>query len=246
MKRAGVLCTILVLLCPALALAQDGDAAMCNVAAVQASQEAGMPSEVLLALTLVETGRSADGKFLPWPWTVNMEGKGYWFDTRAEAVAFVTDAYAKGARSFDVGCFQINHRWHGEAFTSFEQMFDPLDNAKYAAKFMGELYAERASWEWAAGAYHSRNEEFAGKYRARYARIVANLPSTSQDIDHDLPVVVASSNQAAPIIEPRLSTWSPFQPIDTTPAPSHNGSLAGGLLSGNATPLLTQSNGSLF
>ena len=228
MKRAGVLCTILGLLCPALALAQDGDAALCNVAAVQASQQAGMPQEVLLALTLVETGRSKGGKFLPWPWTVNMEGKGYWFDTRSEAVAFVTDAYAKGARSFDVGCFQINHRWHGEAFTSFDQMFGPLDNARYAAKFMGELFAERPSWEWAAGAYHSRNEEFAGKYRARYARIVADLPSTSKDVDIDLPIVVASADRVGNAVEPRLSTWSPFQPIDATPTPSRNGSLARG------------------
>ena len=246
MKRAGALCAILVLLCPALALAQDGDAAFCNAAAVQAAGQAGMPQDVLLALTLVETGRSKGGKFLPWPWTVNMEGKGYWFDTRAEAVAFVTDAYAKGARSFDVGCFQINHRWHGEAFTSFNQMFDPLDNATYAAKFMGELYAERPSWEWAAGAYHSRNEEFAGKYRARYARIVANLPSTSQDIDIDLPIVLASADRVPDTSAPRLSTWSPFKPLGAADTPAHNGSLAGGLLSGGGSSLLTRSNGSLF
>lgn len=246
MKRAGVLCTILILLCPALASAQDGDAALCNVAAVQAAQQAGMPQEVLLALTLVETGRTSEGKFLPWPWTVNMEGKGYWFDTRAEGVAFVTQAYANGARSFDVGCFQINHRWHGEAFTSFEQMFEPLDNAQYAAKFMGELFAERSSWEWAAGAYHSRTESLAVKYRTRYARIVANLPSTSRDVGVDLPVIMAAAEPVPTVVEPRRSTWSPFQAIGTMPAPSHNGSLAGGLLSGSATPLLTRSNGSLF
>lgn len=227
---------ILLLLLPTSVAALD-EAMLCNSAAVTASTRANMPPEVLLALTLVETGRSRGGEFKPWPWTVNMEGKGYWFDTRIEAVRFVTDSYANGARSFDVGCFQINHRWHGEAFTSFDQMFDPVDNAIYASEFMTSLYNEGGSWSWAAGAYHSRTTSLAAKYRERYERIVANLPSTSRDIE--LPIVVASAT-------PRTSSWSPFQALDQPSTPAHNGSLAGGLISGTATPLLTSANGSLF
>lgn len=234
---------ILLLLSPTFSFAQESsESAYCNGAAVQAATDALMPPDVLLALTLVETGRSRDGSFTPWPWTVNMEGKGYWFDTRAEAVTFVTESYAAGARSFDVGCFQINHKWHGEAFTSFDQMFEPLDNAAYAAKFMTDLFNEGGSWSWAAGAYHSRTVSLASKYRTRFDRIVANLPSSSTDLD--LPVMIARTENTATVV--RLSTWSPIQAIDSPIVPVVNGSLAGGLLLNSGTALIRSPNGGLF
>ena len=80
---------------------------------------------------------------------------------------------ARGAVSFDVGCFQINFRWHGENFDSVEQMFDPAANSDYAARFMAELYAETRDWTRAAGYYHSRTPEFHNRYSARFARILA-------------------------------------------------------------------------
>lgn len=231
---------ILLLLLPNLAFAK-GEAGLCNAAAITAANNAAMPPDVLLALTLVETGRSRDGAFLPWPWTVNMEGKGYWFDTRAEAVAFVTQSYAAGARSFDVGCFQINHRWHGEAFTSFDQMFNPLDNATYAADFMTALFQEGGTWSWAAGAYHSRTASLGAKYRTRFDRIIANLTGTPVVVD--LPIVVASNEVEQPS---RLSTWGPLQPVDMEIVPVRNGSLAGGLITQSGSPLLGAPNGVLF
>jgi len=231
---------ILLLLLPPMAYAK-GEAGLCNVAAITAANNSAMPPDVLLALTLVETGRNRTGSFDPWPWTVNMEGKGYWFDTRIKAVEFVNQSYAAGARSFDIGCFQINHRWHGEAFTSFDQMFDPMDNATYAAKFMTSLYEESGSWSWAAGAYHSRTVSLAAKYRDRFDRIIANLTDTPTGVD--LPIIVASNEV---VQTPRLSTWAPFQPIDMAAVPIRNGSLAGGLISQSGSPLLGAPNGALF
>jgi hypothetical protein len=129
---------------------------------------------VLRALTRTETGRARGGKLEPWPWTVNVEGAGRWFDTRAEAEGFIAREQARGARSFDVGCFQINHRWHGEAFASVSQMFDPRANADYAARFMAGLHAETGDWSRAAGFYHSRTPEFFGRDRARFEKIMAS------------------------------------------------------------------------
>ncbi len=243
MLPAGI-AGILLLLLPGLAWATD-DAALCDAAALRAAQARGIPVDVMRALTRVETGRKRGGQFGPWPWTVNMEGKGYWFDTRAEALAFVQDSYANGARSFDVGCFQINHRWHGQAFTSFDQMFEPLDNASYAAKFMTDLFNEGGSWSWAAGAYHSRTETLAAGYRDRFERIMANLSGKPLP---KLPVVVASADvaPAVPAVKARISTWGPFAPATLQAVPVRNGSLAGGLVATSASPLLTRSAGALF
>ncbi len=226
------------LLWPFAAWAGTDDAALCEVAATRAAQAANMPVDVMWALTLVETGRSRGGAFRPWPWTINLEGKGYWFDTRAEAETFARETLAAGARSFDVGCFQINYRWHGEAFASVEQMFGPQENAAYAARFMGELYAEGGTWEWAVGAYHSRTETLAERYRARFVRIREGLDAVA-----GLPVVVAA-NDVAQVAS--RSTWDPFARGDGPVAVAKNGSLAGGLVSGGGGSLLRRATGALF
>lgn len=148
---------------------------ICDQAAAYAARETGVPVSVLQAISLNETGRKRGGTMRPWPWTVNMEGKGVWFDSEDDARAYVYQNYKRGARSFDVGCFQINYKWHGQAFASIEEMFDPIPNALYAANFLLELYREKGDWGGAAGAYHSRTPKYAEKYEARFNRIRSKL-----------------------------------------------------------------------
>lgn len=199
--------------------------ALCELAAIRSAQARAMPPDVLRALTLTETGRKLDGGFRPWPWTVNIAGKGYWFETKAEAIAFVQQAHANGARSFDVGCFQLNYRWHGAGFASFDEMFDPDANATYAASFMADLYAEGGHWGWAAGAYHSRTPSLGSKYRARFERILAKLKPVALP-----PVIVAT----APIL-PSIS------PAQTVASASDNGSAFG-----DGSGLFTTSKGRMY
>jgi len=150
----------------------ENPAAICLAAGDRAADAHGVPRAVMRALTRTETGRSSGGALQPWPWTVNMEGAGHWFDSRAAALAYVAREQARGARSFDVGCFQLNHRWHGQAFASVEAMFDPAANADYAARFLKGLHDESGAWDAAAGLYHSRTPEFRDRYAARFARIL--------------------------------------------------------------------------
>ena len=169
---------------PLFATATDPAAAadpstICEAAARDAALAEGVPFDVMMAITLAETGRSRGGGLRPWPWTVNMEGAGHWFDVPAEALAYVVQEYARGARSFDVGCFQINYRWHGQHFGSIEQMFDPAANATYAARYLLSLKAEFGTWDAAAGAYHSRTPEFAERYATRFARLRDGLEGGS-------------------------------------------------------------------
>lgn len=148
---------------------------ICFRAADQAAARHNVPADVMRAITLTETGRRQDGALTPWPWTVNMEGAGHWFDTRAEAMAFVEQHHARGARSYDVGCFQINWRWHSEHFEGLAQMFDPAANADYAARYLTEHFTALGDWSRAAGRYHSGTPEFATRYAARFDQIRAGL-----------------------------------------------------------------------
>ncbi|WP_428545020.1 lytic transglycosylase domain-containing protein [Profundibacter sp.] len=186
---------------------------ICDQAAAYAARETGVPLSVLQAISLNETGRKRGGTMRPWPWTVNMEGKGVWFDTEDEARAFVYQNYKRGARSFDVGCFQINYKWHGQAFASIEEMFKPRPNALYAAKFLLELYREKGDWGSAAGAYHSRTPKYAEKYEVRFNRYRKELIGNDAP-QTDVQLVYAEPQPAPAIV--RINKYPLLQSNSTT------------------------------
>lgn len=190
---------VLALLLPFVLLATPvaaGPADICEGAIARGAARAGVPQAVLHAISLTETGRNDGGRFRPYPWAINREGRGFWFGSREEALAFAKASVVEGRPSFDVGCFQINYYWHGKNFPSLEAMFDPDVGAAYAAAFLKSLYAERGDWSLAAGAYHSQTPERAGIYRARFDRILAGLGGDA------LPVVAAAAPEAEPAAGP--------------------------------------------
>lgn len=139
----------------------------CAAAAAAVEREQGLPPNLLLAIGLVESGRRdpSTGAVVPWPWAVNDEGRDRYFNSQAEAVAYVRQTQAGGARSIDVGCFQINLHWHPGAFASLEMAFDPDANARYAGRFLAALALQRGGWDAAVAAYHSANAALGTPYR---------------------------------------------------------------------------------
>ena len=168
------------------------EAILCDDAARTAAYESGVPLSVLQALTRTETGRKANGEVEPWPWTVNMEGRGVWVENRNEALLFVYDHFRTGARSFDVGCYQIRYRWHGANVSSIEERFKPLENARYAALFLRSLFNERGNWNDAAGAFHSRTAIHADRYMVRFGEILDNIAAPDQPLHQGVELATAS------------------------------------------------------
>lgn len=160
---------------PGLARAAQDASRLCIEAAQYAARQTDVPLPVLLAITLTETGRETATGLQPWPWAINQAGDGRWFGSAEEAVQFAEDQLDLGLRNFDVGCFQVNHRWHSKGFSSTTDMFDPTSNALYAARFLSDLYTELGDWSLAAAAYHSRTPELANKYLAKFEGILAGL-----------------------------------------------------------------------
>jgi hypothetical protein len=121
---------------------------------------------------------------------VNAEGEGRRFDSKAEAVDWVRKALAGGMRSIDVGCMQVNLRWHPDAFASLDAAFDPKANVAYALGYLGDLskqYGPRLG----IGRYHSATADYQDRYLAQ--------------IDHNLGFVKEMRRrvQATPLgIEP--------------------------------------------
>ncbi len=161
----------------ATASAAGSTPALCLDAARAAAARHGIPAGMLHAITLVETQRKVGGVSGPWPWTLNIDGQGYWYDTRAEALAHAEREVARGRFSVDLGCFQLNYRWHGENFNALDEMLEPTLAADYAARFLGQLFAETGDWMRAAGLYHSRTPVHARRYRGLVGRALASLDS---------------------------------------------------------------------
>ena len=169
-----LLCAALLCVGPAYAAAPVQSSDICLRAAAYAEKKHKIPAYILSAIGLTETGRSlptSEGKkFRPWPWTINVEGKGYFFKTKAEAIAAVRAHRASGKKSIDVGCMQVNLRYHGKAFNSPEAAFDPYINASYAGRFLKRLYNEHGSWPKAVERYHSATPKYYTVYRAKVAK----------------------------------------------------------------------------
>ena len=169
--------------------------AACRAAIRAASLAAGLPRGLLAAVAAVESGRPAAGGaraglrpvalrvpprrappagWQAWPWTINADGVGQFFATKAQAIAAVTALQASGVRSIDVGCLQVNLQQHPRAFRSLADAFNPRVNARYAAGFLNRLFAQMHDWPEAVAAYHSRTKALGHPYRQRvFARLRA-------------------------------------------------------------------------
>ncbi len=149
------------------------------VAAIAAAERArGTPPGLLLAIGLVESGRrdARTGVRAPWPWTVNAEGAGTFYATKADAVRAVQGLQARGVALIDVGCMQVNLVHHRQAFPTLEEAFDPGANALYAARFLTGLHARLRDWLTAAAAYHSLSPERGPQYGRLVAAVWSGAP----------------------------------------------------------------------
>ena len=151
----------------------------CRQAIAMVERSTGMPAFLMSAIARVESGRpDGQGGVHPWPWTINVEGAGYTYDSKAEAIAAVRAFQAKGARSIDVGCMQVNLMYHPRAFASLDEGFDPAANAAYAARYLRDLYAQTKDWVKATALYHSATPELGEAYRRR---VFAVLPDEQRN-----------------------------------------------------------------
>jgi len=123
----------------------------CEREMTRAAAVNGVPLNVLYSVGLTETGRKGQLS----PYDMNIDGRDVHSATLAEAMATFAKARAQGARLIDVGCMQINHRWHGADFASLGEMFDPARNVEYAARFLKSLRAEEGSWTLAVARYNA-------------------------------------------------------------------------------------------
>ena len=141
---------------------------LCAAAVAATERDAGLPAGLLGAIAKVETGRRApDGSVQPWPWSYNASGDGRYAASNAEALQEVRAIQARGVRSIDIGCMQVNLLHHPDAFPSLEAGFDPMTNVAYAVRYLRSLQARTGDWQQAVALYHSATPERGLIYQQR-------------------------------------------------------------------------------
>jgi hypothetical protein len=185
LRRFGILCLALLLpqaaradlAMPFVARAVPGE--LCRQAVATAERANAIPPHLLAAIGRVESGRAdpVNGAMHPWPWTINAEGEGHFYDSKAQAVTATAQLQSQGVRSIDVGCLQVNLMHHPDAFSSLEQAFDPQANAAWAGRFLRQLYQQTGDWGRAAALYHSATPELGAAYEAK---VLAVLPEETR------------------------------------------------------------------
>ncbi len=133
----------------------------------------GIPEGILYSVGLTETGRRGSLQ----PYALNVEGRASFPASRSEALRQFAAAQAQGATLIDLGCMQINHRYHGDQFGSVDAMLDPRRNVDYAARFLRQLHDRHETWTMAVARYHAgpNNDPAQKKY---VCRVIANLVAT--------------------------------------------------------------------
>ena len=118
-----------------------------------------IPPEVLYAVGLAESARRVDstGTVRPWPWTLNVQGKGFFYSSRDQAEQALDGFFDAGLQSIDIGLMQVNWRYHGERLESPHRALDPYHNLRVAAEILRDCHKHRQDWWAAVGCYHAPN-----------------------------------------------------------------------------------------
>jgi len=161
----------------------------CEYLAKDAEKRYGLPENILLSISRVESGyQKLDGVRRAWPWTLNAGGDSAYFKTKEAALSSLNERIKEGVTNIDIGCMQLNYRWHKKFFSNLNEMMSPAENVDYSARFLKRLHARHGSWEKAVKFYHSSKSKFNVKY---YKKVKAVWKKENNETSLK-PVLVAS------------------------------------------------------
>jgi hypothetical protein len=213
-----ILCMVFAVLCSFLsvpAYSQNVDAPLsiaekkyahrlCLHATYEMEKNYRIPSRLLTAISIVESGRyyKPSRRALAWPWTVTSGKDGRFFNTKAEALAHVEALQKKGIRNIDVGCMQINLHYHGDNFRNVDEALSPRHNAAYAAKFLTNLRRQHGSWWEAAARYHSATPEHKNRYARKLSTVLKSFRQIFQKRPSSTQIPAPTRVQDSPAAPP--------------------------------------------
>ena len=173
-------------------------ASTCAEAARSAERQSGVPAGLLAAIGSVESGG--------WGWSVNgndgMAGRR--FATAEDARRYTEELLGSGQRMIDLGCFQVDLRYHPDAFPRWQDAFDEDANAAAAADILNRLHAQTGDWNRAVALYHSadpqRGQSYLQAVMTAWTGGPTVLPEIAEESGHEI--------ELRPVFIP-IAVWGP-------------------------------------
>jgi len=153
---ASIIFTLSFLILVKEALADNNDKLkLCENTIESVELQTDIPKGLLLGIGKAEAIRKINNKYIIWPWTINHAGKSLFFDNKEQMKNYVFKNLKRKDFNIDVGCMQINIKWHKNNFKKISDMFEVNPNISYAASFLKQLKNKHGSWDKAIKHYHS-------------------------------------------------------------------------------------------
>ena len=153
---ASIIFTLSFLILVKEALAENIDKLkLCENTIESIELQTDIPKGLLLGIGKTEAIRKINNKYIIWPWTINHAGKSLFFDNKEQMKNYVFKNLKRKDFNIDVGCMQINIKWHKNNFKKISDMFEVNPNISYAASFIKQLKNKHGSWDKAIKHYHS-------------------------------------------------------------------------------------------
>jgi hypothetical protein len=135
---------------------------------LRASTATGIPVELLLAISRVESGFH--------PHAINMSGQSFFPSSEKEALRLLR----RSGDNVDIGLMQVNWGYWGDKFgLSKAELLDPQFNVLVGAKILEHCVRARKSWWRGVGIYHSqdgfRQRPYVEKVMQAYRLVLAKM-----------------------------------------------------------------------
>jgi hypothetical protein len=142
--------------------------------AIEAERTLDIPSGLLVAVALVESGM--DGS--PQPFALSVNGRSIFARSSEDAARFL-----RGGNVY-VGCMQLSVLSHRSQFSPVQKMVEPRENVWYAGRMLARLHDELGSWGHAVARYNGGTMRSAQGYVCRvWQNLVSLDPESAKALD---------------------------------------------------------------
>lgn len=154
----------------------------CVTHAIEAEKKFNIPSGLLLAIALVESGQ--DGS--PHPFAMSVNGRAVFARDTRDAARHLKDRSGEVRGNVYVGCMQLSLSVHRGQFQPVERIVEPRENVLYAGRLLLRLHGEEGSWKSAVARYNGASTKRAQHY-------VCNVWSHLKELDPTSAKLLESS-----------------------------------------------------
>lgn len=179
LKSTGI-AAILSITAPLPALALDIENSMFG----DVAREKGLDPYLLYAVALTESAQGTPAQVRealvsPHPYALRTPARGYYPETRDEAIATLNEILASGEKLVDVGLMQLNLRWNGHRVDAPADLLDPRTSLRAAADVLTDAMASAPNdIVLGIGRYYTWSDDNASRsYAERVLHYYRNLTS---------------------------------------------------------------------